>query len=138
MWYYISCSTLMKTLILARLSYRLIVGLQPTVIASRAPHLLLEQSVRFKESWTCIARQQVERAVMVTFLLKVKCRLNLPDVVWPAALLNQFSPSRGSLPREPQDYAGLTTGLTTCCREVATLVSRWGRPGGLPLRGSRA
>ena len=37
----------------------LLVGLQPTVIASRAPHLLLEQSVmtRFKESWTCIARQ---------------------------------------------------------------------------------
>ena len=45
-----------------------IVGLQPTVIASRAPHLLLEQSVnvmtiqkikkRFKESrWTCVARQ---------------------------------------------------------------------------------
>ena len=35
-----------------------LVGLQPTVIASRAPHLLLEQSVmRFKESWTCIARQ---------------------------------------------------------------------------------
>ena len=33
------------------------VGLQPTVIASRAPHLLIEQSVRFKESWTCIARQ---------------------------------------------------------------------------------
>ena len=29
-----------------------VVGLQPTVIASRAPHLLLEQSVRFKESWT--------------------------------------------------------------------------------------
>ena len=40
----------------------IVVGLQPTVIASRAPHLLLEQSVilmtlRFKESWTCIARQ---------------------------------------------------------------------------------
>ena len=34
---------------------------QPTVIASRAPHLLLEQSVmtlRFEESWTCIARQK--------------------------------------------------------------------------------
>ena len=33
-----------------------LVGLQPTVITSRAPHLLLEQSVRLKESWTCIAR----------------------------------------------------------------------------------
>ena len=44
----------------SRLStYKSIVGLQPTVIASRAPHLLLEQSVRFKKSWTCIARQQV-------------------------------------------------------------------------------
>ena len=38
-----------------------VVGLQPTVIASRAPHLLLEQSVRFKESWTCIARQERRR-----------------------------------------------------------------------------
>ena len=36
-----------------------LVGLQPTVIASRAPHLLLEQSVRFKESWTRIARQGI-------------------------------------------------------------------------------
>ena len=40
---------------------RQVVGLQPTVIASRAPHLLLEQSVRFKESWTCIARQPGKR-----------------------------------------------------------------------------
>ena len=38
-----------------------IVGLQPTVIASRAPHLLLEQSVMIEESWTCIARQHLVR-----------------------------------------------------------------------------
>ena len=39
----------------------LFVGLQPTVNASRAPHLLPEQSVltlRFNESWTCVARQR--------------------------------------------------------------------------------
>ena len=36
----------------------LFVGLQPTVNASRAPHLLPEQSVLLKESWTCVARQQ--------------------------------------------------------------------------------
>ena len=36
-------------------AYSVLVGFQPTVIASRAPHLLLEQSVG--ESWTCVARQ---------------------------------------------------------------------------------
>ena len=47
-----------------------LVGLQPTVIASRAPHLLLEQSVmtRFKESWTCVARQEPGKIEFDIFL----------------------------------------------------------------------
>ena len=36
-----------------------LVGLQPTVIASRASPPLLEQSSRFKESWTRVARQRL-------------------------------------------------------------------------------
>ena len=49
-----------------------LVGLQPTVIASRAPHPLLEQSVRFKESWTCVARQQPSGAAVRQARLEIR------------------------------------------------------------------
>ena len=57
---YDSISSLLRTrssIVSIYKAHRALVGLQPTVIASRAPHLLLEQSVRFEESWTRIARQ---------------------------------------------------------------------------------
>ena len=74
-----------------------IVGLQPPVIASRAPHLLLEQSVmtqsvmtqsvmtlRFEESWTCIARQFLKSNL---HLLGMKLKLRFYSVV----LLNGYT-----------------------------------------------
>ena len=48
-------------------------GLQPTVIASRAPHLLLE--LRFKESWTCVARQLEIRTIRLARSRTSQCFL---------------------------------------------------------------
>ena len=50
----------------------LIVGLQPTVIASRAPHLLLEQSVMTIQRIVDVHRPSTSLKVMSTSFLNFK------------------------------------------------------------------
>ena len=71
--------------------------LQPTVIASRAPHLLLEQSVmtlRFRESWTCIARQATARFVKPARLHFARTARALRYATYIRGVLSEFRAAR--------------------------------------------
>ena len=74
----VSTKSIVKRIVKVHLWYKF-VGLQPTVIASRAPHLLVD--VRRP---TCVARQGISSSI-VKASSACQTSKTLPDAVWPAA-----------------------------------------------------
>ena len=75
-----------------------LVGLQPTVIASRAPHLLLEQSVMIRRivdvhrpsnAPLCERSERADNKLDKNFSKHLNSIRTLPDAVWPTAAKRQ-------------------------------------------------